>query len=255
MMDERSCTRVAFVAAALASAALIPDAARATTFDPATRVRVEADQPVARLGISVASAGDVNGDGYDDAIVGAWFYDDGETNEGAAFVFLGGPTGIAGGTLADAATWLESNQAEARFGSIVAGAGDVNGDGYDDVLVGAGGYDDGEVDEGAAFLYLGGPGGIASGGPEVAAARFEFDQANARAGTSVAGAGDVNGDGYDDMLIGGRLYTDGQTDEGLVLLFLGGTSFPTEAPPMPPHRSRATRRVRTSASTSRARAT
>ena len=222
MMDKWSCTLVAFVCAALASAMLAPGPAHAATYDPATRVRVEGDQSFARLGISVASAGDVNGDGYGDVIVGAWFYDAGEDNEGAAFIFLGGPSGIGAASPVDAATRLESNQAQARFGSTVAGAGDVNNDGYDDVLVGAGGYDDGQAEEGVAFLYLGGPGGIQSGGPEVAAARFEFDQADARAGSSVAGAGDVNGDGFDDMLIGGRLYTNGENDEGLVLLFLGG---------------------------------
>ena len=223
MMDKRSCTLVALVCAALESTALAPGSARAATFDPASRVRVESDQVFARLANAVASAGDVNGDGYADVIVGAPFYDAGEIDEGAAFLFLGGPSGIVGTTLADAATRLDSNQAGARFGTDVAGAGDVNGDGYDDVLVGAGGYDDGQAEEGVAFLYLGGPSGIASGGPDVAAARFEFDQPNARAGTSVAGAGDVNGDGFDDILVGGRLYTDGQVDEGRVLLFLGAS--------------------------------
>jgi hypothetical protein len=142
-MDKRSCTLLAFVCVALASALLAPGGARAATFDPATRVRIEGDQSFARLGISVASAGDVNGDGYGDVIVGAWFHDYGESNEGAAFLFVGGPLGIDATSLADAAKRLESNQVNARFGSTVAGAGDVNHDGYDDVLVGAGGYDDG----------------------------------------------------------------------------------------------------------------
>ncbi len=223
MMNEHTRNLLPFLCAALASAVFTPGLASATTFDAATRVRVEGDQAFARLGISVASAGDVNGDGFDDVIVGAWAYDAGESNEGAAFLFLGGPTGIDAASLADAATQLESNQADSRFGSSVAGAGDVNNDGYDDVLVGAGGYDDGQAEEGVAFLYLGGPDGIPSGGPEVAAARFEFDQVNSRAGTSVAGAGDVDGDGFDDILVGGRLYSNGETDEGRVLLFRGGT--------------------------------
>jgi hypothetical protein len=85
------------------------------------------------MGISVAGAGDVNGDGYSDVIVGAYQYDNGETDEGAAFVHHGSATGIS----TTAATTLENNQAGARMGISVAGAGDVNGDGYSDVVVGA----------------------------------------------------------------------------------------------------------------------
>src|SRR5262249_36426214 len=55
---------------------------------------IESNQVNGQLGLSVASAGDVNGDGYADVIVGAPVYDNGETDEGAAFVFLGGPSGI-----------------------------------------------------------------------------------------------------------------------------------------------------------------
>ncbi len=195
----------------------------AATFDPALRTLIESNQEFARLGNDVASAGDVNGDGYDDIVVGAQFYDDGEASEGGAFVFLGGPLGIVGTTLADAATKLESNQAQARFGSDVDCAGDVNGDGYDDIIVGASAWDGDQPDDGAAFLYLGGPDGIASGGPEVAATIFVFNQTNARLGTSVAGAGDVDGDGYDDILLGGRLYAGvGLDDEGIALLYRGG---------------------------------
>jgi len=95
VMDKWSCTLVAFVCAALASAMLAPGPAHAATFDPATRVRIEGGQAFARLGISVASAGDVNGDSYDDVLVGADGYDDGQAEEGAAFLFLGSASGIA----------------------------------------------------------------------------------------------------------------------------------------------------------------
>ena len=86
---------------------------------------------------SVSGAGDVNGDGYADVIVGAIFYDAGETDEGAAFVFLGSASGIADGNPATAAAQLESDQGSAHLGYSVSGAGDVNGDGYADVIVGA----------------------------------------------------------------------------------------------------------------------
>jgi len=196
--------------------------------------RLESNQASAQLGWSVAGAGDVNGDGYADVIVGAINYDDGETDEGAAFVFLGGPTGIATGDPSTAAAQLESNQAGAQFGTSVAGAGDVNGDGYADVIVGAPLYDNGETDEGAAFVFLGGPSGVASGDPSTAAARLESNQATSHLGISVASAGDVNGDGFADVIVGATRYDHGETDEGAAFVFLGGPAGIASANPSTP---------------------
>ncbi len=65
--------------------------------------------------------------------------------------------------LATAAAWTaESDQAGAWFGASVATAGDVNGDGYSDVIVGARFYDNGETDEGRAYLYIGSAAGIST---------------------------------------------------------------------------------------------
>src|SRR6185369_2871380 len=106
----------------------------------------------------VASAGDVNGDGYSDVIVGAPTWDDGESSEGGAFVYLGSPSGLA-----TTAAWsAESNQASASFGYSVATAGDVDGDGFSDVIVGARLFDGGQADEGAAFAYRGSAAGLAA---------------------------------------------------------------------------------------------
>jgi hypothetical protein len=197
-------------------------AAGMTNGNPSTAsARLESDQADALLGASVAGAGDVNGDGYSDVIVGADRYDNGQGDEGAAWIFLGG---IANGTPATAAAQLESNQASAIFGGSVAAAGDVNRDGYADVIVGAEAYDNGQTDEGAAFLFLGSALGIASGHPGTAATRLESDQANAFLGGSVAGAGDVNGDGYADVIVGADRYDNGQNDEGAAFLFLGAAS-------------------------------
>ena len=127
---------------------------------------LESNQAGASLGWSVAGAGDVNGDGYGDVIVGARNYDAGQTDEGAAFVFLGSALGVARGIPASAAVaTLQSNQAGALLGLSVAGAGDVNGDGYADVIVGALLYDAGQADEGAAFVFLGSATGWRSGNP------------------------------------------------------------------------------------------
>ena len=116
----------------------------------------EPNQASAYYGVSVSSAGDVNGDGYSDVIVGAWFYDNVETYEGAAFLYYGSATGPS--TTPD---WIgEPNQASAYYGISVSSAGDVNGDGYSDIIVGAYRYDNGQIDEGGAFVYYGSASGL-----------------------------------------------------------------------------------------------
>src|SRR6185436_18950919 len=117
------------------------------------------------------TAGDVNGDGYADVIVGASLYDNGQTDEGKAFVYLGSAAGLA-----STPAWsAESDQAFAHFGVSVGTAGDVNGDGYADVIVGADMYDNGQTNEGRAYVYL----GSASGLSLTAAWTAESDQASA----------------------------------------------------------------------------
>ena len=176
----------------------------------------ESDQVSDEFGYSVATAGDVNGDGYADVIVGAYAYDNGQTNEGRAYVYLGSAAGLA----ATAAWTAESDQAFAYFGDSVATAGDVNGDGYADVIVGARSYDNGQTDEGRAYVFLGSAAGLAP----TAAWTAESDQAFAYFGDSVATAGDVNGDGYADVIVGADWYDNGQTNEGRASIYLGSAA-------------------------------
>ena len=165
------------------------------------------------LGRSIASAGDVNKDGYDDIIVGApWAsYPDG--HEGRAYVFYGSPSGLPA-----TANWIaESNVAWTDFGMSVASAGDINDDGYDEVLVGAPWYSHGENSEGRAFLYYGSPTGLRSAPIHTA----ESNQEDAYMGYSVASAGDVNGDGIEDIIVGISWYDGGQGNEGRVIVYHG----------------------------------
>ena len=123
----------------------------------------------------MATAGDVNGDGYADVIVGAPFYDNGQTDEGRAFVYHGSAGGLSG----SAAWTAESDQAGASFGLSVATAGDVNGDGYADVIVGAPTTTNGQTNEGRAYVYHGSAGGLSGS----AAWTAESNQAAPRSAT------------------------------------------------------------------------
>ncbi len=176
----------------------------------------DANQVDAALGSSIANAGDINGDGFNDIILGSPGFDTGFGNSGAAFIYLGSDTGLA----TNAITQLNGTQSEAAFGRSVAGAGDVNGDGYADIIVGSDGFDHGEQNEGAAFIYLGSASGINS----TVFASLESNQADAQFGFSVASAGDLNGDGFSDIIVGSPAYDHGQTDEGAAFIYLGHSS-------------------------------
>ncbi len=161
------------------------------------------------FGSSVASAGDVNGDGFADVVIGARGVA-GQKNDGAAYVFLGRPKGLA----AKPTALLGPATADSEFGGSVASAGDVNGDGYADVLVGA-------LGAGAAYLYLGSANGIGATPTPLAGGG-----SGGMFGISVASAGDVNGDGYGDVLAGGSRI--GST--GAAYLYLGSANGLSTSP-------------------------
>jgi len=184
--------------------------------------RVGSEQKGADFGASVGAAGDVNGDGYDDVVVGAYRYNNGQPAEGRAFVFYGSPSGLS-----HAPGWtFESDQSDANLGYSVGSAGDVNGDGYDDVIVGARGYTQGQLHEGAAFVFCGSETGLGA----VPAWSAESDQAYALFGASVGAAGDVNGDGYGDVVVGAPHYDVGENEVGAVFVFHGSAAGLSSVP-------------------------
>ena len=193
----------------------------ATGLQAAADWRAESNQNSSFFGWSVSAAGDVNGDGYSDIIIGANKYDSGQTDEGKVFLWFGSAGGLgANGTPTNADWSAESNQDSANFGYSVSCTGDVNGDGYSDVIAGAPFYDNGQSNEGRAYLYLG-----SSTGPSLSQDwRGESNQVNANFGSCVSGAGDVNGDGKSDVIIGAPLYDNNETDEGRVFLWYGTSS-------------------------------
>jgi hypothetical protein len=183
----------------------------------------EGNQNNAQFGYSVATAGDINGDGFSDVIVGAYRYDNDQTDEGRAFVYYGSAAGLS-----TTAGWTaESNQASAYFGYSVGTAGDINGDGFSETIVGAPRYDNVQTEEGAVFVWYGSASGLgANGTPVNADWTAESNQDGAAFGRSVSTAGDVNGDGYSDVIVGADWYdnSETETDEGWAFVYYGSAS-------------------------------
>ena len=171
------------------------------------------------FGTSVASAGDVNGDGFPDVIVGAWGNSAGGTFAGRAYVYFGGPN------MDMVADRVFTGQASGdRFGVSVSSAGDVNGDGYADVVVGASGNNAGGTDAGRAYVYFGGP-----SADNVADWILTGVAVSDNFGYSATEAGDTNGDGYGDLIVGAYANDAGGIDAGRAYVFFGGPA-PDSAP-------------------------
>ena len=246
------------------------------TIDPAVTLQGtrEANTASAQFGHELAGAGDVNGDGFDDVIVGAYLFSNGETAEGKAWLYLGASYGLS-----STPSWsFEGAQANANLGLALGSAGDVNGDGKEDVIVGAPYFDNGQTDEGKVWVFHGTTTGLSTtanwsnesnyptaryghgvGGGHFSADTFDdvvvtspnygttasfvgrmFVYQGSAAGLATASAtttdgnhnsscwgcdlavgGDANNDGRDDVLVGATLWTQNYSNEGAAFLYLG----------------------------------
>jgi hypothetical protein len=204
-------------------------------------------------GTSVSDAGDVNNDGFDDIIIGAPANIDILSSSviasvGQAFIYLGSATGPA---TSPSITLQSSTTTNALFGYCVSSAGDINNDGFDDVIVGAPadqvtlnfGIPFGSISNriGTAYVYYGNAttASIPASAVSLHLNTGDFNPLtfgltlNPLYGFSVSGAGDVNNDGYADVIIGSPLYTDLGTSTlaGRATVYLGSnTGLNTAAP-------------------------
>ena len=148
------------------------------------------------FGFSVASAGDVNGDGFADVIIGT--PGGSGVGAGSAYLYLGSADGLS------SAPVLLSGPP--YYGSVVTSAGDVNGDGYADVIVAG--------PQGGADVYLGSAMGLSTSSATLNTLGGEI---------AVASAGDINGDGFGDVVTG-NCYASANTDEGAAYVYMGSAS-------------------------------
>ena len=173
-------------------------------------------------GVRVSGAGDVDSDGFQDLIVSASRNDEGGTNAGQAYLIMGKPSGWMLET--DLGESDASFHAEAAGDELfdVAGIGDVNGDGFDDLLVGCPLNSETGSASGQSYLVLGKPAGwLTDASLGSADASFLGEDVNDGSGGRIASAGDVNGDGLDDFLIGSMYNNEGGMYAGQVYLILG----------------------------------
>ncbi len=179
------------------------------------------------FGSAVAGIGDLDGDGINDLAVGADQSDDGGIDRGAVWILFLDKDGKVKSQqkIADGAGGFKGDLNDGdQFGSAVADTGDLDGDGINDLAVGADQSDDGGPDRGAVWILFMDQDGKVNSQKKIAdgAGGFKGDLADGdQFGSAVAGIGDLDGNGVPDIAVGAPLDDDGGTDKGAVwILFM-----------------------------------
>ncbi len=171
---------------------------------------LQGELPNDGFGDAIAAAGDVNGDGFGDLIVGApGHHGAAGLISGKAYLYFGSADGLV-----PAPAWTTEGEAFDQRGSAVAGAGDVDGDGFADVVVGAPGFFAHE-----ALLFSGSP----TGPEQEPSWSFTGGHPSQRFGAAASPAGDMNGDGFADFAVGSQFLQQ-------VLVFAGAPGGPAAGP-------------------------
>lgn len=171
-----------------------------------------------KFGFSVSGAGKQSDDDDDDLLIGSPLYDSGSADAGRVYLYLGQNQNPNTEN-----AWFTGEGANDNFGHSVSSAGDMDSDGYDEIVVGAPKYDIG--DNGRAYVFLGVEVPDGDTGASAADVKVTGQSVGDELGHSVSSAGDVNGDGYDDIVIGAPKNDGGGTDAGRVYIFYGSSTL------------------------------
>ena len=207
------------------------------TMTAATGFTIQGDTTGDEAGFQVSAAGDVNGDGYGDLIIGAPWGDDAGDGAGEAYVLFGHAGGFTNIDLtnipAGAGFIIRGASQSDGAGFSVSGAGDVNGDGFDDLIIGSPFADSGGQGFGNAYVIFGRPGAPSNMDLANLAPSQGFvirgDNAEDQAGVSVSAAGDLNQDGYDDLIVGASLHDQHGSNSGAAYVIYGRNGFSIDA--------------------------
>ncbi len=160
------------------------------------------------LGYSLAG-GDFNGDGYGDIVYGTPHHHD--PDKGALFLRVGSADGLGDSSIDQ----ISGENNYDRFAETLANAGDVNNDGYDDLLASATDAEDSGTDRGKVYLYTGSASGLTTSAAFSEEGAGDYDSL----GQGIAGAGDVDGNGYGEILVGAPGNDSGGSEAGRVYVW------------------------------------